>query len=265
MSNYYERITEQNPEVKAAIENAANEAGVQLSLQMITGLTAAIVSCCVTKSFNTALVTSNVGKLTQIGTDASITLYANGTSTALNASIQGSFTVEDAASAIISTLASIGVSTTLTALEITLAPEILMTVGIGFAISAAVNKGINYYMDGRAIAEVTGYEDVRIKSASDLTTFLTERWDQIKDIQEWSLQKADSATGLILSFEKKDEEGHPPMLLVTNQNNFLPDNDATLFETICKKIETDFEYKKEGDLEPDYIYNYTAKTGHWYP
>ncbi len=50
MSEFYQKIAVQNPDILADVEAKAAAAGVELSFECINAIAAAIVSCCVTKS-----------------------------------------------------------------------------------------------------------------------------------------------------------------------------------------------------------------------
>ncbi len=54
MSDFYSKIAEQNPEIKAALSEEAARQDIIFSIDKLNILTAAVVSTCVGRSFKTA-------------------------------------------------------------------------------------------------------------------------------------------------------------------------------------------------------------------
>ncbi len=259
-TDFYTKVTEQNVEVLSALKDAADKEKVVLSLEVLHFLTAALISVTVGGKFLSALGAKNVSTGTVIGENFTLNLISGGViQTEKKVILNSGTSIEQATGSIIAAFGSTIMDMAIGSLGLSLLPEVVMVAAAGASISALVDEGIEGYMDNHAIAEAKEDGSFEIVCSSELTEFLTERWDQVNDIDEWSLQHEGDETNLELTFNKL-EGGDTSFRLETNLvNHYLPKANPQLFEVICKKISTDF-WLKTPDADSDYITNYSAKS-----
>ena len=249
--DFIKEVAEKNPEIAAAIQAEFDAENVNLSLEVLNGFVAAVISGSLGGNLNLVLQASGLTPLTigaiNVGLSVIPAVGGGGTGELVK---DGSYTFNEFARDLAKGVVGYGAGNLATAAGLSLGGRIAFGFVAGWGIGVAVDDAYEWIMDAGAITkvELDGYRSIECKS--DLEEFIDEHWEQASALVDWRVKEEGSALGVELIFGPTGQSDLPMELEVQNASGIsydIADQDKNLFFILCKKIKSDFRYIVTGD------------------
>ncbi|VFQ45403.1 calcium-binding protein [Desulfoluna butyratoxydans] len=250
MNDFYTQCFDQNQEIADAIREEALVNNVSFTVEQIMMLTAAVVG-----SLSGQLLPKPISKMAEFKREFVFSLYEGGTITGISFAITSDMTGESFIKFLVGNAGSAIAGMAVGSLGLAFGTEVLFLWAAGNLVNQVVSDGFDGVADKNAIFQAQDDESIVITCASPLQEFLEENWEFVKDFDRWSLKSESDSTNQILTFKIVD--GDIPAFYV--ETNFESYPDENLFEVILRKLEIDFDFKRQGS-DVDRIHNYIGKS-----